>query len=139
MRTILCAVLAAFVTAPVLGEDKPAVKELDTKDLKVTFPEKVPGVANPVIVGSADELAKSAILKDAADAVKKLVNFEKEKLVVFAWQGSGGDKMSAEAKTADGKTTVAFLVTPGFTRDLRKHLKVYVVPKGAEVKTSTAK
>lgn len=139
MRTILCAVLAALVAGPVLGEDKPAVKELDTKDLKVAFPEKAPGVANPEVVASADALAKSPVLKDAADAVKKLVNFEKEKLVVFAWRGSGGDKLSADAKTADGKTAVAFTLTLGFTRDLRQHIKVFVVPKDATVKTSTAK
>ncbi|MBM3983956.1 MAG: DUF4443 domain-containing protein [Planctomycetes bacterium] len=139
MRTILCAVLAALVAAPVLGEDKPAVKELDTKDLKVAFPEKVPGIKNPEVVTIADALAKSPTLKDAADAVKKLVNFEKEKLVVFAWQGSGGDKLSAVAKTVDGKTTVTFLRTLGFTRDLRQHLKVYVVPKDADVKGGDAK
>ncbi len=139
MRSVMCAILAALVAAPGPAADKDVVREVPTKDLKVTFPDKQPGIKNPEIIASADDLAKSPTLKDAADAVKKLVNFEKEKLVVFAWQGSGGDKLTATTKDADGKTTVAFNLTLGFTRDLRQHVKVYSVPKAADVKTSTAK
>lgn len=136
----VCAILAALVAAPVFPADKDVVREIDTKDLKVAFPEKQPGIANPEVITAAADIAKSPTLKDAADTVKKLVNFEKEKLVVFAWQGSGGDKMStAETTTAEGKVTVAFNLKPGLTRDLRRHVKVYAVPKAAEVKTSTAK
>jgi hypothetical protein len=57
------------------------------------------------------------------------VNFEKEKLVLFAWGGSGGDKITPDAKTAG-----TFALTRGLTRDFRMHLHLFVVPKDAEVK-----
>ncbi len=79
------------------------------------------------------------MLKDASDAIKKHVDFAKEKLVVFMWQGSGGDKLAADLKTADKKTTATFTLTPGLTLDLRQHTKLFVVPKDAEVKVVRGK
>lgn len=126
-------IVAAFFAAPVFAEDKPAVKEIPTKDLKIKFPER--GKATePSEIKTADELAKSEALKDAADAIKKQVNFEKEKLVFFAWGGSGGDKIAADEKTAG-----TFNLTRGLTRDFRMHTKLFVVPKDAAVKVVTGK
>lgn len=131
MRSALLVI--AFLAAPVLAaEDKPVVKELPTKDLKVT-PARGGKAGEPTEIKSADDAAKNAVLKDAADDVKKLVNFDKEKLLVFAWAGSGQDKVAVTGETKDGKTVVTVTYTPGLTRDLRQHVKLFVVPKDAEV------
>jgi hypothetical protein len=123
-----------FVVAPLFAaDDKPAVKEIPTKDLKVAF-LKGGNATKPTEIKTADELAKSAALKDAADAIKKQVNFEKEKLVLFSWGGSGRDKI-----TADEKAPGTFKLTRGLTRDYRMHIHLFVVPKDAVVKVVTGK
>jgi hypothetical protein len=126
-------VAVLVVGALAAADDKPAVKEIPTKDLKITFP-KGGKASEPSEIKSAEDLAKSAALKDAADEIKKQVDFAKQKLVFFAWGGSGGDKV-----TADEKTVGTFRYTGGLTRDFRQHTKLFVVPKDAEVKVVTAK
>lgn len=64
---------------------------------------------------------------------ERSIDFEKEKLLVFAWAGSGRDKVSVTDETKDGKTLLKINYTPGLTRDLRQHAKLFVVPKGAEM------
>jgi hypothetical protein len=137
-----CAILTALFVASLApaadDKDKPAVKEIPTKDLKLTFP-KGGKATEPKEIKTAEELAKSEVVGGAADAIKKQVNFEKEKLVVFAWGGSGQDKLTPELKTADKKTTAVFTYTRGLTRDFRQHIHLFAVPKDAEVKVSDGK
>ncbi|AWM40741.1 hypothetical protein GobsT_07210 [Gemmata obscuriglobus] len=124
----------AFLAVPALtADDKQVVRELQTKELNVT-PAREGKAGEPTEIKSADDLAKNAVLKDAADDVKKLVNFDTEKLLVFAWAGSGQDKIAVTDETKDGKTVLTLTYTPGLTRDLRQHVKLFAVPKGAEIK-----
>ena len=137
------AMLAVFaagslaVAADDKEKDKPAIKEIDTKDLKLTFPRGGKGV-EPTTITSAEDLAKNGVVSKSADEIMKKVDFAKEKLVVFAWAGSGQDKLASELKTADNKSTATFALTRGLTRDLRQHIHLYVVPKDAEVKVEGA-
>lgn len=128
-----CAILTVLLLGiPVQAEDKAVVKELPTKDLKIAFPEG--GKATePTTIASAEALAKSPILKDAAEALAKQVDFKTEKLVVFAWGGSGQDKVALVAKEKDKKTALVIEYTRGLTRDFRQHVKLFVVPKDAEI------
>jgi hypothetical protein len=132
------AVLVAVVVlaAPAIGEDKPAIKEIATKDLKLVIPE-TGKVTQPAEIKTAEELAKSPVVGKEADTVKKQIDFSKEKLVVFAWSGSGGDRV-AGGLNKDGKTA-EFTYTGGLTFDLRQHSRLYVVPKDATVKVIIAK
>jgi hypothetical protein len=135
----VCAMLAVlFAGSAALAEDKPAVKEIATKDLKLVFPQ-AGKATEPATITSADDLAKNAVVKGEADAIKKQIDFAKEKLVVFAWGGSGQDKLAADLKVEDKKATATFALTRGLTRDFRQHFHLYVVPKDAEVKVVTAK
>ncbi len=132
MRGAILAVV--FLAAPVLAaEEKSVVKEIPTKDLKVT-PAKGGKPTEPAVIKSADELAKCPVCGGAADDIKKHVDFAKEKLLVFAWSGSGQDKVAVTGATKDGKTELTVTHTPGLTRDLRPHVKLFVVPKDAEIK-----
>ncbi len=134
-------VASLFLVLPILAaDDKPAVKVIPTKDLKLKFDEKGK-VTQPTEIKSADELAKAKVFTDDASrgAVKKQVNFEKEKLVVFVWGGSGGDKLAGELKTEAKKSTATFKFTGGLTLDYRQHFHLYAVPKDAEVKVITGK
>jgi hypothetical protein len=128
-----CAMALVFALgAAVSAEDKAAVKEIDLKDLKVKFVEG--GKADkPAEIKSADDLKKNDALKDAAEEIGKKVDFSKEKLVLFWWGGSGGDKIAADAKTAG-----TFNLTRGLTRDFRMHVHLFAVPKDADVKVVPA-
>jgi hypothetical protein len=136
----VCVIVAGlFAVSLGLAEDeKPAPKEIPLKNLMTTVSDKAK-VTEPAIVTTAEELAKNAVVGKAADEIKKKLDFDKEKLVVFAWSGSGGDKLGGELNTADKKTTALFKLTPGLTRDLRQHIHLFVVPKDAEVKVEIAK
>ena len=108
-------------------EDRPTVRALD---VKVRGPAT--GKANaPAVLATAAELAKA--LGDDAAAVQKLVNFETEKVVYFAWSGSGQDKITPAAG-AGGKGEVTFNYALGLTRDFRPHHRLFAVPRDATVK-----
>jgi hypothetical protein len=134
MRSAIAA--AVLLAVPAFAEDKPQVRALVMKDVKLVQPKDFGAPPKAIEIKTADELAKSAAFADDAgrDAIKKQVDFTKEKLVVFAWSGSGGDQLTPELK-ADGKKLAAvFTYKVGETDDLRRHALAFVVPKDAEVK-----
>ncbi|HSQ58593.1 MAG TPA: hypothetical protein VLM40_22925 [Gemmata sp.] len=103
--------------------------------LAVTFVrEKDPPRPEPVVIASADELAKSKLFADDESRVtlKNQTDFASQKLVVFVWRGSGSDKL-ASSLSKDGKTST-FTYTRGLTDDLREHAAAYAVPRDCEVK-----
>lgn len=131
MKSVMCAVAVLFAVPPVLAENM-APRALDVKG--VTFDHAKAGNAPKAVeIRTADELTKSPLFADDASrsAVKKQVDFAAEKLVVFVWQGSGGDRLFSSA-TKDG-TTVTFSHKVGATDDLRKHAHAFAVPKDATV------
>jgi hypothetical protein len=137
MKSVMCAVavvLAGAVPAVrVSAEDKkPEVRPL--KDVKFAESEAF-GVPKPLVISTADELAKSKAFADDAgrEAAKKQVDFATEKLVVFAWSGSGRDRLTPELKTDGKKVTAVFAYKVGETDDLRRHAVAFVVPKDATV------
>src|SRR5262249_9569791 len=108
-----------------------AVKEVTVKDPPKDFFKG--NVKNPTVFDSADELAKAFKNEDTLAAIKKEVDFKKQKLLVFGWSGSGGDKLAFTT----GKEKVTFQYTPGKTRDLRQHFHAYVLPKELKYEVAT--
>jgi hypothetical protein len=137
MRTTLALTMllvASFaLTADDKEKDKPTVKEIATKDLKIAFP-KMGKATEPTAITSAEDLAKNPVVGAAADDIKKHIDFEKQKLLVFAWSGSGGDRITASiGANSDGKSIVFAEYLRGKTFDLRQHVKLYAVPKDLKV------
>ena len=136
MKRLMCAaaVLIAFAVPAVPGAEKPDPGLRPLTDVKLAQSEAV-GAPKPVEIASADELAKSKAFADDAsrDAAKKQVDFAKEKVVVFAWSGSGRDRLTPELKTDGKKTAVVFTYRAGETDDLRRHGAAFVVPKDAVI------
>lgn len=141
-----CATLAVLFAASLTAADdkkadKPAIKQIETKDLKIKVgPPDKGKPTEPTEVTEANQLPKvGPLTPDAVKAVEKQIDFSKEKLVVFWWGGSGQDKLAAgDLKTADKKTTATFTYSAGRTRDYRGHFAMFVVPKDAEVKVELA-
>jgi hypothetical protein len=83
----------------------------------------------PRVAATAEELAKLVPDKDAQGAIAKEVDFKKEQLLLFRWSGSGQDSLSFRTNKIEDGEEVVFSYTPGRTRDLRPHAKLYAVPK----------
>ncbi len=131
MRACVMA-MVLFAGTAFAADDKPVVREIPTKDLMVK-PTRGGKATEPAIVTSAEDLAKSPVVGQSAEAIAKLIDFDKEKLLVFAWAGSGQDKVAVTDENKGGKTLLTVKYMPGLTRDLRPHVKLFVVPKTAEM------
>lgn len=120
-----------FMGAPTMGEEKKsAVRSLDVK-IEGVAPAKF---GEPTVIANDEQLTKAIKDEAAAAEAKKAVDFKTEKVLYFAWAGSGQDKLTFT--TAEGKQgpEVTFTYTPGRTRDIRKHAKLFAVPKDATFK-----
>jgi hypothetical protein len=122
MTRLMLGLFALCLSASFAAGQEPIV------ELKVT-PEK--GVFKnsvwhkPIVIKSQDEAAKH-FGKDALEVIAKKVDFKKQIMLVFAWQGSGGDKL--EYKILESfPEQVPFSFTPGLTLDIRAHSHVFVL------------
>ena len=89
-----------------------------------------------------EKLNAPIVLQSMEDALKHLtrasmekidVDFEKQQLVIFAWQGSGADRLRGHLAPSKG-AAANFQYTQGQSKDLRTHSSVYAMPKGTEMK-----
>jgi hypothetical protein len=79
----------------------------------------------PIVVKSTEDAAKH-FGKDALETLGKEVDFKKQFLLVFAWQGSGGDKLSY-AVAESFPEQIFFSLKPGSTKDVHQHTHVYAL------------
>jgi hypothetical protein len=120
--SLLLSTLCLMVAFP--ADPEPTDPKVKPREIVVGKAAPAERAMKTAKITSADDFAKQ-FGKDAADELAKLVNFKAEYVVVFAWSGSGGDKMEM---TTDGKKAT-FTRKFGLTRDLRQHLKVFALPK----------
>ena len=97
--------------------------------IKVMTPEKSvfkdSAWNKPIVIKSTEDAAKH-YGKDALETLGKEVDFKKQFLLAFAWQGSGGDKLSYVVAESFPEQ-IFFSLKPGLTRDLRPHTHVYAL------------
>ena len=79
----------------------------------------------PVEITSGDAIGKTIPNSEAIDELKRKIDFDNEKLLVFLWSGSGEDRILA--KEHEGK--VVLTLVPGKTRDLRPHCELFAVAR----------
>lgn len=128
MRTLLLVALGfAFMGFAICkDEKKEIVRQLELKDPKIE-PRKDGGVDKPMKVTTKEELASTVKDVDTQDAIAKVVDFDKEYVLIFTWGGSGADKLTA----ASEKDVVTFTLKRGLTKDLRQHAPIYALAKEA--------
>ena len=118
----LCSLFAVCFAANFCFGQEPIV------EIKVT-PEKSvfknSAWNKPLVIKSQDEAAKH-FGKDALEVIAKKVDFKKQIVLVFAWQGSGGDKLAYEVLESFPEQ-VPFSLRPGATDDIRAHSRVFVL------------
>ena len=127
---MILSVALLLLTAPALVFEDETEPASDTKarELKVEkgkLPTAKGGLGDPKKITSKEELAKAVSDADAVAAIAKEVDFKKEVVLLFAWSGSGGDKLTM----TDKKGAAVFTLKRGLTRDLRMHTKVFALPK----------
>ena len=128
MTRIAFALLFAVSVAAV-AEDKPVGKPV----FEVTQPKdtilatKVGKWTAPVKYTEWDLLKQWTDAK-TRDALSAQVDLKTHDLLVFCWQGSGGDKLTYTVAESFPEQ-VAFALKPGATDDLRTHVKLFAVRK----------
>jgi len=86
---------------------------------------KAAGRGKPLVIRSAADAAEH-FDDAAAAALKKRVDFKQQIVLVFAWLGSGQDRLTF-AVAESYPEQVFFTLKPGRTRDLRPHVHVYAL------------
>ena len=79
----------------------------------------------PIVIKSSAEAARH-FSKDALNTLQAAVDFKKQFVLVFAWRGSGRDKLSYSVAESYPEQ-IFFSLQRGRTRDLRSHAKVYAL------------
>ncbi len=79
----------------------------------------------PVVIRSAKDAAKHFSKAEAAKLAKR-VDFKQQVVLVFAWRGSGQDKLTT-AVLESYPEQVIFGYKPGRTRDLRPHIAIFAL------------
>ena len=83
-------------------------------------------VTKPTAVTTEEDLKKVIPDEDTRKRIAKLVDFKEQKLLIFAWKGSGGDKLDYKVFERYPEL-IHFNVTPGKSDDLRSHVKLFAV------------
>ena len=140
MTRLSAIVAAAAVVAVVwhagagaLAEEMPATRPANPKvpairELTVAAKETVFGKSSwdkPLVLKSAKEAGEFFAEEELAKLVKD-VNFDQQVVLVFAWHGSGGDKLT-HAVAESYPEQVMFKYSRGRTKDLREHVLVFAL------------
>ena len=122
MTRLLFGLFALYLSAGIaVGQE--AIVELKVTPEKSVF--KNSAWSKPILIESQEEAAKH-FGKDALDVIAKKVDFKKQVVLVFAWQGSGGDQLGYEILESLPEH-IPFSLRPGLTKDLRTHSRVFAL------------
>jgi hypothetical protein len=112
------------VTSDAADAQLPPIRELDKL---VPKPSVFEGRTwkQPLVIKSQKEAAEHF---DADELTKltKQVDFAKQVVLLFAWRGSGQDRLDA-AVAESYPEQIFFRHTPGRTRDLREHVRIFAL------------
>ncbi len=113
-----------------------AVRRLDLSGVKLNSREaELSRWHMPVVITDAEGLADAFADPASREAIGKQVDFSKEKLLLFRWAGSGGDRLTAQVVEGQDASRVIFQLVPGLTDDLRRHFYLFALPRGMKWKT----
>jgi len=124
-QTAIVLVILAATTTALADEsnDLPPIKAIKIKPGQSIF--KVASRKEPLVIKSVKD-ATAHFPKQALAQLQKQVDFEKQIVLVFAWRGSGQDKLSFHILESFPEQVV-FKYNPGLTRALGPHVHVYAL------------
>lgn len=122
MSRLMLGLFAVCLSANVaVGQE--AIVELKVTPEKSVFKDSAWN--KPIVLKSQEDAAKH-FGKDALDVIAKKVDFKKQIVLVFAWQGSGGDKLEYLVLESFPEQ-IPFSLRPGATDDIRAHSRVFAL------------
>ena len=120
----------ALTSAEKAAPESAIVTEIPLKGVRLA--DKPSSIRKPTVIKTADALGKIPADKKLQAKISKQVDFDRQQLFYFRWEGSGGDKFSYVIKAAGRAKTVTFLRRMGLTDDLAQHARLFVVDKGVK-------
>jgi hypothetical protein len=106
---------------PSFADAQQPLVRLEVKPTKPAF-----GVWNkPTVLRSVEDAAKF-FDAEALASLKKKVDFKKQFVLLFAWKGSGGDRLNF-AIAESFPEQIFFSRKPGATDDFRSHVHVFAL------------
>jgi len=127
IRTLIPALLVLLMLPAVsFAEDDGVVERLDIGTTQAVFEDATR--AEPIELSSAEDAAAYFEGEQLA-ALNEQVDWETHSVLIFAWRGSGQDRMDVEM-IGDTSDEVRFVYRPGRTRDLRPHVYVFALEQG---------
>lgn len=130
-RTALIGSLLPALFCSLLTADEP-IRELKIKPNEAAYKNRG-RVPNPVVVQSEQDAADIFDQEELAKLLKQ-VDFDKQFVLVYAWRGSGQDRLEYDVAESYPEQ-VMFRYMPGRTRDLRPHSRVYVLRSNVRWRT----
>ncbi len=122
-RLLLLPAILSLLSTNAGWADAP-IKEMGEVQLKeAAF--ALSGAENPLLIQSVEEAAPYFDAKNLA-TLKDKVDFSKQEVLVFAWRGSGQDLLDYVVLESFPEQ-IRFRYQRGRTRDLRQHVKVFIV------------
>ena len=137
-RSLVLSVLVGMIVAGLAGltsetrageKDKPAVREIKVVGYPVE--PKSGSWSKPMVIDSDKTLEKLIAEQKTRDQIKSQVDFQKEQVLLFAWSGSGQDRITYDIKEGKEKVDITFAYLAGATDDLKHHVRVFALPKTA--------
>lgn len=122
MTRLILGLLALWLSATCAAGQEPSV-ELPVRPEKSVFKSSV--WSKPRVIKSRDEAAKH-FGKEALEQIAKKVDFTKQIVLLFAWQGSSGDKLEYRVLESYPEQ-MPFSLRPGDTRDRHWHSRVFAL------------
>lgn len=83
----------------------------------------------PTVIDGSRQLAAAIPDQRIRQAISDQVDFAEQRVLYFAWTGSGQDDLRAVLDRSDDDLNVVFQFTPGMTRDLRPHQHLFALDK----------
>ena len=115
------ALVGGLFAAP--ADPAPITELKDLRAKKAVFKEATE--KKPLVLRSLKDGAKY-FEKESLSTISKAVDFEKQTLFLFAWHGSGQDRLHYVTKKSKPEQ-ILFLYEVGETEDLRPHVKIFVL------------
>ncbi len=118
---IVCITKISFAQPEASIRPIKALKDITPK--RIVFDEA--GKKTPIVIRSESD-AEKYLVPDELKKLGKQVNFGKQIVLVFAWRGSGQDRLEYSVLESFPEQIV-FSFKPGRTRDLRPHVRVFAL------------
>ena len=122
-RKLLFSILLAGFCARLALADSPITQLENIRPKESAF--VLQAVQTPLVITSSDEAAKYFEGQDIA-TLKNKVDFAKQEILLFAWRGSGQDRLE-NVVLESFPEEIRFTYQRGRTRDLRQHFRLYIV------------